>query len=220
MHLAGTYKATARPIRQGGAAFGLLLLLAGCSAPDIGFVESAWSPFAGPRDIVTSDALTVQRVRGQAPTVAPLLPEPGNVWPTPEAPRPTLLGSPEEAFRNIPEYRPQLIEGAPPARSPVPTPAPGARVGSGAALTAPPALREPQRFQVNPPLAAPTAPPRPAEGQVLIDPQGRPAVVTGEAGRVRGVQQPGIGGGAVVRDGNVETWIGPDGRTHSRVVPQ
>jgi hypothetical protein len=217
MHQAGT-RTAARWLRQGGAACGLLLLLGACSSPDRGFVEGAWAPFSGSQNIVTSDALTVQRVRGEAPAVQPLLPEPGNVWPEQEAPRPTLLSGPEEAFRNIPEYRPQLIEGAPPARSPVPTPAPGARLGSGAAPPPPP-LRDPQRFGVAPPPASPGAPQRPAEGQVLIDPQGRPAVTTGQAGRVTGFTQPGVGGGAVVRDGNVETWIGPDGRSQSRIVP-
>ena len=54
---------------------------------------------------------------------------------------------------------------------------------------------------------------------MITDPSGRPAVTTGQAGRVRGVTQPGVGGGAVIRDGNVETWIGPDGRTQTRVVP-
>jgi hypothetical protein len=53
---------------------------------------------------------------------------------------------------------------------------------------------------------------------VTIDPSGRPAITTGQAGRVRGFTQPGGGGGAVVRDGNVETWIGPDGQARSRVV--
>jgi hypothetical protein len=54
---------------------------------------------------------------------------------------------------------------------------------------------------------------------VITDPAGRPAVTTGSAGNVRGFTQQG-GGGAVIRDGNVETWIGPDGQARSRVVPQ
>jgi hypothetical protein len=55
---------------------------------------------------------------------------------------------------------------------------------------------------------------------VITDPAGRPAVTTGSAGNVRGFTQPGVGGGAVIRDGNVETWIGPDGQARSRVVPR
>lgn len=216
-----THRAAARAARRGLPALGLAVLLGACSTPETGFTDAAWAPFGGGSTSVASDSLTAQRVRGTMPDVAPLLPEPGNVWPEQEAPRPTLLSGPDEAFRNIPEYRPSLIQGAPPASSPVPTPAPGARrPGSGAALTPLPPPAQPATPGVLPPLASPSPPPRPAEGQVVMDPSGRPAVVTGEAGRVRGVTQPGMGGGAVIRDGNVETWIGPDGRTHSRVVPQ
>lgn len=220
MHLAirSSIQAKARPSRRIVPAAGLVLLLGACSTPDIGFIEQAWAPFAAGPGTVQVDSLTVQRVRGTSPEFAPLVPEPGNVWPAQEPPRPTLLGGPEEAFRNIPEYRPSLIEGAPPARSPVPTPAPGAR-GGGASLQILPPPGQAPRFEVAQPSATPAAPQRPAEGQVVTDPTGRPAIVTGEAGRVRGVTQPGLGGGVVVRDGNVETWIGPDGRAYSRVVP-
>lgn len=208
--------ATARPLRRGAPALGLVLLLGACSASPSALLSSA----ADGGGAVASESLTTQRVRGTPPEVAPLLPEPGNVWPEQEAPRPTLLSGPDEAMRNIPEYRPSLIEGSPAARSPVPTPAPGARrPGSGASLETLPPPGRPPRFEVLPPVATP-APGRPAEGQVMVDPSGRPAVVTGEAGRIRGVTQPGMGGGAVLRDGNVETWIGPDGRTQTRIVPQ
>jgi hypothetical protein len=71
------------------------------------------------------------------------------------------------------------------------------------------------------PSALPVTPPAPrAEGRVTTDPAGRPAITTGQAGNIRGFTQPGQGGGAVIRDGNVETWIGPDGQARSRVVPQ
>lgn len=208
--------------RRSLPALGLALLMGACSSPDIGFQETAWSPleaswlpFSSNRAMVASDSLTVQRVRGVQPEIAALTPEPGDVWPGPEAPRPTLLSGPEEAMRNIPEYRPSLIQGAPPARSPVPTPGiPGS--GSPGGLEPAPPAYEPRATAPRP--VAPPPPPR-AEGQVITDPSGRPAVTTGQAGRVRGVTQPGVGGGAVIRDGNVETWIGPDGRTQTRVVP-
>jgi hypothetical protein len=203
-------------------AIGLALTMGACSAPDVGFRETPWSPaeapwqpFSASNTVVVSDGLTVQRVRGYQPEVAPVLPEAGDVWPTPEAPRPTLMSGPEEAMRNIPEYRPSLIQGAPPARSPVPTPGIPGSSAPGGLEPAPPAY-QPRSSAPRP--VSPPAQPR-TEGQVLIDPSGRPAVTTGDAGRVRGVTQPNIGGGAVIRDGNVETWIGPDGRTHTRVVP-
>lgn len=209
--------ATARPAWRGVPALGLVLLLGACSVGN-DVTDAVGASFSGGTTAVASDSLTVQRVRGTMPEVAPLVPEPGNVWPAQEAPRPTLMGSPDEAMRNIPEYRPSLIQGSPPARSPVPTPAPGARrPGEGASLDTLPPPGRPPRFETLPPVATPS-PGRPAEGQVMIDPSGRPATVTGEAGRIRGVTQPGQGGGAVIRDGNVETWIGPDGRTQTRVV--
>jgi hypothetical protein len=196
-----------------------MLLLGACSGPDVGSSGAAWSPFTTSRNAVEVDSLTVQRIRGADPEFAPLAPEPGNVWPAQEGPRPTLLGSPEEAMRNIPEYRPSLIQGAPPARSPVASGPPERGLpGSTSAPPPPPAsLQAPPRATAQPPRQPP-APPR-AEGQVLTDPSGRPAISTGQAGNIQGFTQPG-GGGAVIRDGNVETWIGPDGQARTRVVPR
>jgi hypothetical protein len=208
-----------------------LLALGACSRPDVGFEGAPWRPGAivgslGPRsDIVTNDSLTTRRVRGNndAEFVA-LAPEPGNVWPAQETPRPTLMGGPEEAFRNVPEYRPTFVDPVPPARSPVPTtpgsaqpmPLPRGSAGPSAALPPP---QELQRIPAQPAFTPPPPPPPRAEGRVLTDPSGRPAISTGQAGNVQGFTQPGTGGGAIVRDGNVETWIGPDGQARTRVVP-
>lgn len=216
---------TFRPLaaRQGRVlALALALPAAACSSSDL---PSAFTPFSGPTNVVASDSLTVQRVRGGNPTVEPLTPEDGNVWPAAEGPRPTLLSGPDEAMRNIPDYRPSLIQGAPPATSPVPTqrsePGPRARRGTAGNPSDPLPLNEPPRSPVATPAPGATSPtpaaPRP--GQALIDPSGRPAIGTGGTGRVQGFTQPGQGGGAVIRDGNVETWIGPDGQSRTRVAP-
>jgi hypothetical protein len=198
-------------------AIGLALLMAACSRPDTGFVESLWSPFSGARSAVTVDSVTVQRVRGSDVEFQPLLPESGNVWPEQEAPRPTLMSGPEEAFRNIPEYRPQLIEPVPPARSPVPTPTARGSGGIGQSLPPPP---EASRMPVaRPPTAVAPPPPPRAEGRALTDPSGRPAIGTGQAGSISGATQPGAGTSAIIRDGNVETWIGPDGQARTRIAP-
>ncbi|MGG5809705.1 hypothetical protein [Falsiroseomonas sp. CW058] len=208
------------------------LLAGGCAGPvDFSSVgqglgsslDSMWSPFMGPRNIVTSDALTVQRIRGGNPEVEPLTPEPGNVWPVTEAPRPTLMSGPDEAMRNIPSYTPSLIEGAPPATSPVATPGEPARRGrsrgTAGAPSEPLPLTQPPGSPVLPPPSASAGAAAPRPGQPLVDPTGRPAIGTGGTPRVQGFTQPGLGGGAVIRDGNVETWVGPDGRTSTRVVP-
>ena len=159
----------------------------------------------------------MQRIRGANPEFAPVAPEAGNVWPAQEGPRPTLLGSPDEAMRNIPEYTPQLIQGAPPARSPISGPPERGVPGASSATTPPPApTQAPPAARAQLPTTPPPSPR--AEGRVLTDPSGRPATSTGQAGNVQGFTQPGVGGGAVIRDGNVETWIGPDGQARTRVV--
>lgn len=207
--------------RRLGLAPGLglgLTLLAGCAMPDLNVGGGAWVPLSANRNAVAADSLTIQRVRGSNPDIPAVQPEPGNVWPAREAERPTLFGGPEEAMRNIPEYRPAVPDDgrsrAPVAGLPPPTPR-----GSGT----PPGTLPPPPAPAAPTAASPPRlPPLPArtEGQVMTDPSGRPAISTGGAGNVRGFTQPGVGGGAVIRDGNVETWIGPDGQARSRVVPQ
>jgi hypothetical protein len=151
-------------------------------------LDDLFPAFMGPTRIASTDSLTVQRVRGADPTVEPLLPESGNVWPEAEAPRPTQLGSADEAMRNIPAYSPALIQGAPPARSPVPTP--GVNDGrSPVGDVRPPGVRSVS-----------------------------PAPAVRPAGSSRANSMAPTGGGAVIRDGNVETWIGPDGRATTRIV--
>ena len=206
---------------------GLALLATACSGDlssvgssiSAGF-DSLWSPFMGPTNVVASDSLTVQRVRGSDPPVEPLVPEAGNVWPAAEAPRPTLLGGPDEAMRNIPDYRPSLIDGASPAASPVATP--GDRPARRGSSTPPASPGAPGDFARSPAVpAAPGAlspPPSRVEGRALTSPSGQAATGTAGTARVQGFTGP-QGGGAVVRDGNVETWIGPDGRTSTRIVP-
>lgn len=193
-----------------------LMLTAGCAMPELDIGSGAWMPLAANRNAVTTDSLTVQRVRGANPEIAPLTREPGNVWPEPEPARPTLLGGPEEAMRNIPEYRPAVPPAGP--RPPVAGMPPGR--GSSTPPAAPPPPEPAARAPAQPAALPVTPPPPRQEGQVATDPAGRPAIITGGAGNVRGFTQPGQGGGAVIRDGNVETWIGPDGQARSRVVPR
>ena len=215
--------AAIRPAARGALpALGLALLLGACSAPQSGpGTGTAWLPLSGGGNAVELNSLTAQRIRGANPEFAPLAPEAGNVWPAQEDPRPTLLGGPEEAMRNIPEYRPSLIEGAPPARSPVPTEPERATRGSSSAPPSPPAAQQAPPRAASEPLPGRSAPPPPrTEGRALTDPSGRPAVSTGQAGSIQGFTQPGGGGGAVIRDGNVETWIGPDGQARTRIVPR
>jgi len=209
----------------GLSAAAALLLLAGCSTSEMGSavsstMDSLWSPFMGPTNVVASDSLTVQRVRGADPVVEPLVPESGDVWPAQEAARPTLMGGPDEAMRNIPAYRPALVDGAPAAASPVPTS--GDRPTRRGSSTPPANLGAPSDFARSPasppPAGANSRPPARLEGRSMTTPSGGLVTGTGGTSRVQGYTGP-QGGGAVIRDGNVETWIGPDGRTSTRVVP-
>lgn len=195
---------------------GAALLLAGCTGGGMG--ASPWSPFMGATNVVESDSLTVQRVRGTNPPVEPLVPEPGDVWPAQEAPRGDL-SNPDEAMRNIPSYRPSLIDGAPAASSPVATP--GDRPVRRGSSTPPGNLGPPGDFLATPgasptPRTAPSAPR--LEGRAMTSPSGQSVTGTGGTPRVQGFTGP-SGGGAVIRDGNVETWIGPNGQPSTRVVP-
>ncbi len=196
-----------------GAPLAALLLLAGCSTGEVGSAVSStmdriWSPFMGPTEVVASDSLTVQRVRGANPQVEPLVPEAGDVWPVQEAERTTMMGGPDEAMRNIPAYRPSLVQGAPAASSPVPTP--GDRPIRRGSSTPPASLGAPSDFARSPASPAPAGANSPPANRSIASPGPIPV-----PGRPSGPQ----GGGAVIRDGNVETWIGPDGRTSTRVVP-
>jgi hypothetical protein len=215
--------AAIRPATRGALpALGLALLLGACTGPqgEAG-MGAGWWPLASGGNAAEVNSLTAQRIRGGNPEFTPLGPESGNVWPAQEAPRPTLFGGPEEAMRNIPEYRPSLIEGAPPARSPVSPQPERATRGSSSPPPPPPAAQQAPPRAASEALPGRSAPPPPrTEGRALTDPSGRPAVSTGQAGTIQGFTQPGGGGGAVIRDGNVETWIGPDGQARTRIVPR
>jgi hypothetical protein len=77
------------------APIGILLLVSGCqyaSSPFDGFggfVSDTHTPYRNPNRPV-GDSDNMRRVMGEESTAAPLLPEPGNVWPGPLPPAMTL----------------------------------------------------------------------------------------------------------------------------------
>jgi hypothetical protein len=188
---------------------GLAALLSGCAAYDssTSFVNRAASgafegvanlgsfmPWGGTRPASPGDSLTVQRVRGVTATSEPLLPEAGNVWPAPEAPRATLM-NPDQAMRGIQSY---------------PTPAalaePGERTerrGSGGPFVPAPTSASP--VPPAPQSALPPLAPLPAStsrpGQPIQTPQGSivPSTTTGNTSTFT---SPGGGSGTITRDGN------------------
>jgi hypothetical protein len=65
----------------------LLIVLPGCVS-ERHFVRDSW-PFGNPNAPVVSSE-TGQRVLGQTPAVTPITSQPGNVWPGPVQPVPTI----------------------------------------------------------------------------------------------------------------------------------
>jgi hypothetical protein len=70
------------------ALIGLVLLLSGCSGAYDFFMDTHTYIWNSNRPIADSE--NIRRVRGLAPQLPPVTPEPGNVWPGPIPPEPTL----------------------------------------------------------------------------------------------------------------------------------
>ena len=208
--------------RYGGwiAAPGLVALLAalgGCQSGPAGSGEETGGLFGaawgGRRPAILGDSLTVARVRGaEMPQAAPLLPEPGNVWPVEEAPRATLA-NPDAALRGIPTYRPSESRPLDSLSSPEPGPIsrglPNQMRGNPSPMDLPQAAAPAPRLQ---PLPEP--PPRRADGRVVLTPQG-PVVTSGGTDRVQSFTVPGGGSGIITQDGPTSIITGPDGRVQT-----
>lgn len=215
----------------------LALLLGGC------FGDVDFAPFGRRDPIGAPDSLTVRRVMGTPNEVAPLVPEPGNVWPAEEAPRATLQNPdaatvpPGERSRSEGLERARQQRGATPEEGPAPSstragpavppeaapnpraPVPGTvrprRYGSEPAL---PPLDPPPVPRAGVPRGEYPSPPEPrVEGQVLPVPGGAPATITGGAGSIQTYTQPGVGSGTAIRQGGTTTLIAPNGGI--QVVP-
>jgi hypothetical protein len=69
---------------------GLFLLLTGCGTRFGTFLGDTHTFNGGP-NMPPGDSENLRRVSGSDGTMAPLLPEPGNIWPPPAGPMPTLM---------------------------------------------------------------------------------------------------------------------------------
>lgn len=206
-------------------ALGLVVMLGGCQAVRSAISTPADSyndagglfgaPWGGSRPAMIDNSLTIARLRGAAPAAEPLQTEPGNVWPSGEAPRATLA-NPDAALRGVPPYTPMNV----PETAPVPLGstsrgAPARLRGSSSPPSPPLSLPEPERAAVAPPLPPlPQRPPQRNEGQVVQTPQG-PVVTSGGTDRVQTFTTPGGGTGIIQRDDGTTTIIGPDGRVQT-----
>ena len=192
-----------------------IVLLQGCT----GFGEFIDHTFTGPDrnpNIPMADSENIRRALGAPTDVQPLQPEPGNVWPGPQAPEPTLtdLQSQPEGTRGFqPTTVPGAEPGLPAGRQPRPTGS-STPPGSNQPGATPPSA-------VNPPPRLPSSTPGPGpQGTVVQTPRG-PAVDAGGTSGYRQLTTPGGPGAIMVPNGNgTSTIINPNGTVQTVPTPR
>jgi len=201
------------------ASLTLALLLSGCGFKtwsDLPFSTGSNPNLPG----VTSE--TMLRVQGLEPSVQPLATEPGDIWPGPLPPAPTLKDL--EATGGLISQPTAPVPGSPLSRgtgAPLPSPneGRGSSTLSGAAspgLTAPRAA-PPVSSYATPPVAPPARGP---DGQVIQTPSGA-AVSSGGTPAYQTTNTPGGGQSIIVPNGNgTSTVIHADGRIETIPTPK
>ena len=198
----------------------LLLTLGGCG------YKTWWNAsFTGGNNPnrPNTDSENMQRVLGQDVVIDPLKTEPGDIWPGPLPPAPTLKDL--EANGGVALGSQAPLPGSPRGRgaAAAPFPPPNPSVGS----STPPDQGQPAPIApgVAPPLtsyrspAAPPGAPVPS-GRVLTTPSG-PAVTTGGGPGYQTTINPGGGQSIVVPNGNgTSTVIRSDGRIETIPTPK
>lgn len=184
---------------------GALLLLSGCNGFG-GFLNDTFSMQGDPNRPVTT-AENVQRANGGQPTSTPIEVQPGNVWPGPIQPLPSLA----DIAKTLPE-----AEGVPVLPAVPPNPAMPPR-SSVPIYTAPPSTVAP------PPSPSPSAQNAPSlpRGTTIHTSHG-PEVVSGGTGNFLTLTSPdGQYAGIMVPNGNgTSTIIRPDGSVETVPAPR
>lgn len=194
---------------------GLLALLPGCTGFGTFLDHTFTVPGENPNRPM-ADSENVRRSLGMDIDVTPLTPEPGNVWPGPQAPEPTLKdveqrpSTVDEPSTVVPGARPGLPAGR------QPRPARGSSTPPGSVQ---PGLEPAPGASVLPP--APRSPARQGQtGQVVQTPQG-PAVDTGGTSGYRQLTTPQGPGAIMVPNGNgTSTIINPNGTIQTVPTPR
>ncbi|MGH7100806.1 MAG: hypothetical protein ACREFJ_00290 [Acetobacteraceae bacterium] len=194
------------------ALLGVLLLLSGCSGFG-GFLGSTFSPTGDPNRPEEAAAVNFQRANA-APVVspAPITPQPGDVWPGPIKPLPSLADIAKtlpqaEAMPELPPVPVNPPEPIPP-RNPSAITTPPANLP---ALAAPPATTSPSASEYRPSVKI---------GTVVSTSRG-PEHVSGGTGNFLTLTNPGGQyGGILVPNGNgTSTIIRPDGSVETVPTP-
>jgi hypothetical protein len=152
------------------------------------------------------DSENMRLVRGQAASVEPLGPEPGNIWPGPIGPMPTLQDFEKNGFQPTPNGQPY----APDHREPTPQ---GSSTPPPTSVPAPPPLP-----QTVPPLVTAPPPQRNLTGQPVQTPSTSGVISSGTTGyqTLTTPQGPAV----VVPNGNgTSTVIHSDGRVETIPTP-
>jgi hypothetical protein len=200
------------------ALLGLTALLSGC-----GYQTWYNPPFTGGTspNSPTANSENTQRVLGHTANVAPISTEPGDIWPGPLPPSPTL-GDLES--QNGGAAAEQPVPGSPLSRGIYP---PSMQQNPSRGSSTPPpgnqAVMPP--VQTAPPLssyAAPAVPPpAPSAGGKVVQTPSGPAVTTGGGPGYSTAIQPGGGQSIVVPNGNgTSTVIHADGRIETIPTPK
>jgi hypothetical protein len=194
----------------------LCLALSGCG-------YNTWSnpPFTtgSNPNFPADDSENLRRVMGEQVDAPPLTPEPGDVWPGPLPPEPTLqdlqqqtgqVGQPERPVPGSPQYQAQ------PPNPPPPLPSRGS--------STPPGSNQPSLTPLPNPAAPqatnPTPPARNPAGQVIPTQRG-PAVTNGGTSGYQTTTTPGGGSAIVVPNGNgTSTIIHSDGTIETVPTPR
>ena len=198
-----------------------LFVLASVSLTGCGYQTWWGSPFTTGNNPnrPTIDSENMNRVLGRHVEVAPLTPEPGDIWPGPLQPEPTLQDLQNGSFTGRPE---QPVPGSPLARGAQPGDAsPNPARGSSTPPDGTPLQLDTPRLPRNsPPSAAVPPSPRNPVGQVYQTPRGAD-VTTGGGSNYQTTVTPGGGSAIVVPNGNgTSTIIHSDGRIETVTTPR
>jgi hypothetical protein len=191
-----------------------LLFLAGCNGGGT-FITDTFTWWGVNPNAPIGNSETLRKVMDRPVALEPLSAEPGNIWPPPNQPIPSLYDIEKARGINPANPPPQQQRSLPAHRQPTP----GSSTPPGTvAPTLPPNVTLPTVPPAPGPAPSPAAPPA---GTMVPTPQG-PATVTGPTGRgTSGVTLPGGQQGIMIDNGNgTSTLIRPDGTVTTVPTPR
>lgn len=210
------------PFRWGSLLMRRFTLICLCTALSGCGYNTWWNPpftTGGNPNMPTTDSENMRRVTGQQVNEAPLTPQPGDIWPGPLPPEPTLQELEQQGETGQPE---KPVPGSPQFQGTQPpyTPPPPAARGSS---TPPPSSQPGLAKLPSPPPPGPinTAPPAPNPGGQVYQTQRGPAVTNGGTSGYQTLTTPGGGSAIVIPNGNgTSTIIHSDGTLETVPTPR